>query len=102
MTMTERKQQIDKHTAHHPDHAPMHDHTTDPNATQEVAQQGSMHSAHATQAHQVSDSGQTDHHAHAAQMIGHAGHGGHAGHSEAMFQRPFWISLLLTIPVLQN
>jgi Cu2+-exporting ATPase len=30
----------------------------------------------------------------------HAGHGGHAGHSEAMFQRPFWISLILTIPIL--
>ncbi|MCG8351244.1 MAG: heavy metal translocating P-type ATPase [Chloroflexales bacterium] len=31
---------------------------------------------------------------------GHSGHGGHAGHSEAMFARPFWVSLVLTIPVL--
>jgi Cu2+-exporting ATPase len=31
--------------------------------------------------------------------MGHAGHDKHAGHSEAMFRRPFWISLLLTIPV---
>ena len=30
----------------------------------------------------------------------HGGHDGHAGHSEAMFKRPFWTSLLLTIPVL--
>lgn len=30
----------------------------------------------------------------------HRGHGGHAGHSADMFKRPFWISLLLTIPVL--
>lgn len=30
----------------------------------------------------------------------HAEHRGHAGHSEAMFARPFWISLILTIPVL--
>ncbi len=30
----------------------------------------------------------------------HGGHGGHAGHSEAMFARPFWISLVLTIPIL--
>jgi Cu2+-exporting ATPase len=30
----------------------------------------------------------------------HTGHGGHTGHSEAMFQRPFWISLVLSIPVL--
>lgn len=36
--------------------------------------------------------------------MGHGGHGaqggGHAGHSEAMFRRPFWVSLVLTIPVL--
>jgi P-type Cu2+ transporter len=30
----------------------------------------------------------------------HGGHMGHAGHSEEMFRRPFWISLILTIPVL--
>src|SRR5579875_2563165 len=31
----------------------------------------------------------------------HAMHGGgHAGHSAAMFQRPFWISLVLTIPII--
>jgi Cu2+-exporting ATPase len=27
-------------------------------------------------------------------------HMGHAGHSAAMFQRPFWISLVLTLPIL--
>src|SRR5258706_7103790 len=37
---------------------------------------------------------------HAAHTGGHAGHDEHAGHSEAMFRRPFWIALLLTIPVL--
>lgn len=32
---------------------------------------------------------------------GHGAHGGgHEGHSEEMFRRPFWISLLLTLPVL--
>jgi Cu2+-exporting ATPase len=30
----------------------------------------------------------------------HAGHGGHAGHDPDMFKRPFWISLVLTIPIL--
>lgn len=31
----------------------------------------------------------------------HGAHtGGHAGHGEAMFQRPFWVSLVLTIPIL--
>ncbi len=29
----------------------------------------------------------------------HDQHSGHAGHSAAMFQRPFWISLVLTIPI---
>jgi Cu2+-exporting ATPase len=31
---------------------------------------------------------------------GHASHASHAGHSEAMFERPFWIALVLSIPVL--
>jgi P-type Cu2+ transporter len=30
----------------------------------------------------------------------HTGHNGHAGHSPEMFKRPFWVSLILTIPVL--
>src|SRR5579884_1067640 len=30
----------------------------------------------------------------------HAAHTDHTGHSAAMFQRPFWISLVLTIPIL--
>ncbi|MEO8286015.1 MAG: heavy metal translocating P-type ATPase [Chloroflexota bacterium] len=38
----------------------------------------------------------TGHDAHDA----HSGHGEHAGHSEAMFERPFWVSLVLTIPIL--
>jgi P-type Cu2+ transporter len=38
---------------------------------------------------------QTAHHAHAS----HGGGGEHAGHGEAMFARPFWVSLVLTLPV---
>jgi len=30
----------------------------------------------------------------------HAPGGGHAGHGEAMFARPFWIALILTVPIL--
>ena len=30
----------------------------------------------------------------------HNEHGGHAGHSEAMFRRPFWIALVLSIPII--
>ncbi|GHO97075.1 copper-translocating P-type ATPase [Reticulibacter mediterranei] len=40
---------------------------------------------------------------HAAMSASHGAHhdqhSGHAGHSAAMFQRPFWISLVLTIPI---
>ncbi|HEY0607193.1 MAG TPA: heavy metal translocating P-type ATPase [Herpetosiphonaceae bacterium] len=50
----------------------------------EVAVHGSHDSAHATHTGHTS----------------HADHSGHAGHSETMFKRPFWISLILTIPVL--
>ncbi|MEM8531162.1 MAG: heavy metal translocating P-type ATPase [Chloroflexota bacterium] len=45
----------------------------------------------------------THHHTtehHQQQDTAHDHHGGHAGHSEAMFARPFWVSLVLTIPVL--
>src|SRR5690242_19556144 len=56
-----------------------------------------------------------EHHTHPAPAGGPAGRGAehtehdhtmpgahaeHAGHSEAMFARPFWVSLILTIPVL--
>jgi P-type Cu2+ transporter len=62
---------------------------------------------HAPAAHQP-PAGRDDHaghHGHSqADQRGHGAdhgsHGGHAGHSEAMFKRPFWISLLLTLPVL--
>ncbi len=53
-------------------------------ASPEVAVHGSQHAAHATH---TGPANQSD-------------HSGHAGHSEAMFARPFWISLVLTIPVL--
>lgn len=62
----------------HPEHQAMEQ--TSP----EVAVHGSHESAHATH------TGHTN----------HDDHSGHAGHSEAMFKRPFWISLILTVPVL--
>lgn len=56
------------------------------------AQEREQHHTHATS----STGGGHDHDHHTA----HTGHPGHAGHSAAMFQRPFWISLILTIPIL--
>lgn len=47
--------------------------------------------------------GHHDHHAHEASMMGHAGVG-HAGHDHgamiADFRRRFWVSLVLTVPIL--
>ncbi|HEU5349221.1 MAG TPA: copper-translocating P-type ATPase [Ktedonobacterales bacterium] len=47
-------------------------------------------------AHATSPGGHVDHINHGE----HEEHGGHAGHSEAMFRRPFWIALALTIPII--
>lgn len=49
------------------------------------------HTGHATS--------QAANHAGSSPHMDHAGHGAHAGHSPAMFRRPFWISLALTILV---
>lgn len=58
------------------------------------------HHGHAAGAHEYrDDSGHANHIDHAGHTR-HAEHTGHAGHSEAMFRRPFWISLVLTLPVL--
>lgn len=34
-----------------------------------------------------------------ADYSSHAGHGSHAGHSPEIFRRPFWVSLILTLPI---
>jgi Cu2+-exporting ATPase len=52
------------------------------------------HEHAADQQHQQTSHDGHEHHG------GHGEHGGHAGHSEAMFARPFWVSLVLTIPIL--
>lgn len=49
--------------------------------------------------HATSPSGHTDHMGQ-GEHAEHEGHEGHAGHSEAMFRRPFWIALALTIPII--
>jgi P-type Cu2+ transporter len=94
-------------SANHAGHAvAAHDeHATQ--ARQEIAMHGSDHAAHATHdGHAAMDQSthgdqhaEMDHRAHGGHP-GHGGHGAHAGHSEEMFKRPFWISLILTIPVL--
>src|SRR6266496_4320301 len=95
MVMTEREEQRGESTTPHHDHTSPHHHdTTTPDMTQDAAMHGSANTTHATDTH---DQHHTSHDMDATHGTGHSGH---AGHSEAMFQRPFWISLLLTIPVL--
>lgn len=81
-----------EHDAHKQHTQPTGDHSAHAAHTAHEMQPAGDHSAHG--GHEMQPAG--DHSAHA----GHAGHGGHAGHSEAMFARPFWISLALTVPVL--
>jgi P-type Cu2+ transporter len=51
---------------------------------------------HQAMAHDAHEQPTMDHTKHAHP----AGHSGHAQHGAAMFQRPFWIALVLTIPIL--
>jgi Cu2+-exporting ATPase len=56
------------------------------------------HKHHERQEHQE-HAGHSDHGEHAGHA-GHTGHDKHAGHSVAMFRDRFWLSVLLTLPVL--
>ena len=53
-------------------------------------------------AHQKGHDGHDKHASHAGGHGGHGGHGAHADHTghEEMFRQRFWVSLVLTIPVL--
>jgi Cu2+-exporting ATPase len=80
------------HEMHHSRHYPMAEDVQQPleNAQAEV-EAAAVH-GHPKMAH-------TEHDMH-AEHSAHASHGDeHAHHSEAMFKRPFWIALVLTIPV---
>ncbi len=78
------------------------DHNTPPQQSDMagmVGMAGDAHSMHHMHdAHDVHNA-QSAHSGHNMEGM-HTGHGEHAGHSEEMFKRPFWISLVLTIPVL--
>lgn len=88
----------------HTDHA---EHTQDTGHTEQATHgehspQAMAHEAHAEHSEHSAHSGHSGHSGPAghAGHGAHAGHSGHSGHSEEMFKRPFWISLILTIPVL--
>jgi P-type Cu2+ transporter len=85
-------------------------HNTPPSDADIPAETHTEHHAPHTEApehagHDGHDGHTEQHEGHGAQSAqsehsGHMAHGDHAGHSEGMFERPFWISLALTIPVL--
>jgi Cu2+-exporting ATPase len=62
------------------------------------------HSTHGTHGHDMSHEGHDmshgGHDEHAGHDMSHGGHDEHAGHSVAMFRDKFWLSLLLTLPVI--
>ncbi len=87
--MTRQQPMADSHTHHDPTGAAHANHQ---------ANAPNHHSAHNNQA-AAAHSGHSEHSEH-SRHGGHSGHDKHAGHSEAMFRRPFWISLVLTLPVL--
>jgi P-type Cu2+ transporter len=108
------------HASRMPEHVPEHghDHHHVPVRTagapgepgsmaQHDIESDAMYAGHEHAAHEMHASPPAghahDHDAHAGHgghdaHAGHGGHGGHAGH-EAIFRRKFWVSLILSIPV---
>lgn len=95
------------HDASHQGHdhsAPRgHDHSD--HAGHDASHQGHEHSSpgghdHSEHAgHDMTAPADHDSHGSHDDHSGHGGHGGHAGH-EAMFRQKFWISLILSIPII--
>ncbi len=57
------------------------------------------HAAHAAHEHEEHLTAQAMHSHHGAEHAGHAAHGGHHAHMVEDFRRRFWISLVVTIPI---
>lgn len=84
----------ENHSAHHEDMMPAADDHHDHNHTeQKPAVQGAVASEHGSMPHEISAGDHSEHH------NDHAGHTDHTGH-ELMFRNRFWVSLVLSMPVL--
>ncbi|MDQ3855302.1 MAG: heavy metal translocating P-type ATPase, partial [Chloroflexota bacterium] len=87
---------------HTPPHAAAHSHHSADRSRDELgaaATHGHPQLADAERAAHDDPGTQKGHGSHAGHDA-HAGHDKHAGHTPEMFRRPFWVSLILTIPVL--
>jgi Cu2+-exporting ATPase len=86
---------LGQHGDHHPDHSGTDDGAQE--GSQGVAEErlvGPSHAGHGAASHNA-------HQTHGSHGMGaHEAHDKHAGHSVAMFRGRFWLSVLLTIPVL--
>ncbi|HEU5088355.1 MAG TPA: hypothetical protein VFT99_12955, partial [Roseiflexaceae bacterium] len=81
----------DQHAGHQMDR---NQHAGHDMAQADPSSQAMNHDAHAGH-----DMAAAEHAGHQMAHSGHDDHGGHAGHSPDMFRWPFWISLILTLPV---
>ena len=95
--MSQKSESSDKHTHHMMDHSMM----TDDHSGHEMHSGSEEHSGHKEHSEHKKHSGNEEHTNHEKQT-GHDDHAGHVDHSghEQMFRKRFWVSLLLTIPVL--
>jgi P-type Cu2+ transporter len=84
----------DSHGDHHPGHGAAHDHNT---GVVEERVEELVHEQHGPRP-APSHAGHAGHEGHEGGE--HGGHDQHAGHSVAMFRDRFWLSVLLTVPVL--
>jgi P-type Cu2+ transporter len=71
---------------------------SDSHAEYQVDHEAARNDVHTHPADGHGDHVDHDHAGHAGHH-GHHGHGGHAGHAPEMFRRRFWLSLVLTIPL---
>ena len=86
----------------HEQHAPAMDHAARNHALAATEPQAAHADHTGDQGGQMNPSAHDSHGGHGGHgtHAEHGGHGEHAGHSEAMFRRPFWVALVLTIPIL--
>lgn len=100
----EKIKNIDHSTMHHSNYEhdrPMHDMTGIEHNHDKMAADHETHAGHEMNKKEMGMGGHADHNM-SMDHNGHEGHGAHVDHSghEQMFRRKFWVSLILSVPVL--
>ncbi|HMN14314.1 MAG TPA: heavy metal translocating P-type ATPase, partial [Bellilinea sp.] len=100
----EKIKNIDHSTMHHSNYEhdrPMHDMTGIEHNHDKMAADHDTHAGHEMNKKEMGMGGHADHNM-SMDHNGHEGHGAHVDHSghEQMFRRKFWVSLILSVPVL--